>query len=262
MRPRKYQPETFRMIYFKAPRVHAVSPYVVPPRMEVVEMITHGTVFFPMGGQELKLGCGALFWHLAGEETVHRTDPDSPYECFAAAFPAPARPRRCVPRLSMIPDHLRVRELSHELLRAYHNDAFDRKILENYARQRLLWEAHQGNILHAASTRPAPLEAALRYIESEFRRPDIGVRDLAGAGAVSEPHLHALFRIHLQQTPYHALVSRRIQEAKWLLSGTSHTIKSLSAECGFLNVETFYRAFHRLIGMTPHEFRKRHSTPL
>jgi len=245
--------------YYKAPPVSAVTPVVIPPRMEIIEIVTSGIVYFQDGEKDRELGCGALFWHLPAEETIHRTEAHFPYECLALSFSTSEKPVRTVPRLSIISDYLRTKELCHELLRAYHNDSIDRTILGNYVYHRLLWEAHLGTIKHTSAPRPFALEAALVFLESKFQHPAIGVADLAKAAGLSEPRLHVLFREYQQQTPYHALTARRIQEAKWLLSGTSRNIKTLCEECGFANVETFYRAFKKQVGMTPHRFRACHT---
>jgi len=247
------------MGYYKAPPVSEVTPYMLPPRVELIELVTSGVVYFQEDGNDRELGCGALFWHLPGEETIYRTVAHAPYECLAVVFSTPVKPVRQVPRLSIISDNLRTKELCQELLRAYHNDSLDRTLLGNYAYHRLLWEAHLGTIKNTAVSRPFALEAALLFVEAEFRRPEIGVADLAKAAQLSEPRLHVLFREYQRQTPYHALTARRIQEAKWLLSGTTRNIKTLCEECGFSNVETFYRAFKKQVGMTPNRFREHHT---
>ena len=250
-----------QLSYFKAPPVAAVTPFAIAPRRELVEIVTNGVVYFHDGNEDRELGCGALFWHLPGEETIHRTAPHAPYECLALDFAHAANPVRGVPRLSIIADHSRVKELCNELLRAYHHDSVNRVILGEYARQRLLWEVHLAQIQNTATTtRPLALEAALAFLEAEFQRPEMGVPDLAKAAGLSEPRLHVLFQTFVQQTPYQMLTARRIQEAKWLLTGTALNIKALCEACGFAHIETFYRAFKKRVGMTPHDFRERHTS--
>jgi AraC-like DNA-binding protein len=251
--------ELLHMSYYRAPAVFSVSPHVIPKRTELVELVIAGVVYFRAGDQDWQVGCGALFWHVAGEETIHRTKPDAPYECLVLTFTARTRSARPAPRLSIIPDHQRTRELCQEFLRAYHDEAVDRAVLGDYARHRLLWEAYQGKLHPSLRMRPLSVDVALNCLEAEFRRPDLGVSDLARAAGISEPHLHALFREHLDQTPHHLLVSRRIREAKWLLSGTSASIKAIASNCGFPAIETFYRAFKRTVGTTPFLFRATHS---
>ena len=258
------QADLLKIIYYKAPANLEIRPYVIDRGMEVVEIVTHGVVYFHSGEIDLKLGCGALFWHTSGEETIHRTEAGAPYECLALEFSVKNQSRslRRAPRLSVIPDAQRTRELCRELLRSYHDNSIDRTVLGNYAYARLLWETHLGLAQNAAELRPRAIEMALSFLEAGFHRPEIGVEDLAEAAGISEPHLHVLFRKHLEQTPHQALTLRRIQEAKWLLSGTFQTIKAISLECGFLNIETFYRSFKKTVGLTPDYFRKSHRSPL
>lgn len=254
--------ELIHLIYFVAPPVPEVMPYAIPKHMEVVEIVTAGEVYFNHEGRALTLGCGAVFWHGFGDQTIFRTNPSAPYECLALSFRHRSFGVRSVPRLSVISDHLRTKDLCHELLRAYHNPSVERQMLANYARQRLLWETHLGAIQLSAQGHPAAVEMALLYLTKNFKNPSLSVGDLAKAAEISEPHLHLLFRTSLGQTPHQALLDRRIQEAKWLLSGTTRTIKMISEDCGFLNIETFYRVFKKHVGQTPHVFRKQHRTPM
>jgi AraC-like DNA-binding protein len=250
------------MGYFKAPAVSEVTPHLIPPRTTLVELVTEGVIYFRTDSGDMKLGCGALFWHIPGEETIHRTEASDPYECLALAFINPSRSPRPVPRLSIIADHQKTRELCSELLTAYQDDKIDRDVLEKYAYSRMLWEAHLSTAQHSSALHPTALEASLAFVEAEFRRPEIGVIDLARAAKLSEPHIHTLFREHIGQTPHQFLTARRIREAKWQLTRTGATIKAISTDCGFLNIETFYRAFKKTVGTTPFHFRQSNSVPL
>jgi AraC-like DNA-binding protein len=243
------------MSYFKAPAVSEVNPFHIPARTTVIELVTEGVIYFRSDHADLTLGCGALFWHIAGEETICRTDPSAPYECLALAFATPARGERPAPRLSIISDHQRVRELGSELLRAYHDDAIDRAALGAYAYSRLLWEAHLGTGRNSIALHPSAVSTGISFVEAEFRRAEVGVPDIAKAASLSVPHIHTLFREHLGQTPHHFLTTRRIREAKWLLTRTNDTIKAIATDCGFVNIETFYRAFKKIVGTSPHHFR-------
>lgn len=249
-----------RMIFhFKAGPV--VTPFVIPARTQVVEIVTAGMVYFESEGVELELGCGAVFWHVPGEQTIYRTDPASPYECLALRFSTPHASHREVPRFFAISDHQRTRELCDELLRCYHDPTVSREELSRYVQARLLWEAHLGRRQPPASTLPAPLARVRHLIEEQFGRADLSVSSLAREADISEPHLHALFRRHLHQTPHQHLATRRIQEAKLLLTSSARTIKAISSECGFLNIETFYRVFGKQVGTSPHRFRQSHKRP-
>lgn len=255
---RQPQTELRNVHYYRAPAANRVTPYRIPPHSEVVELVTNGTVYFRSGKHDLKLGCGAMFWHVAGDETIHRTDPEAPYECLAVHFQTKHARRRPAPRLTLIPDHQRTLELSRELLHAFHDTTVARATLAHYAYSRFLWEAHLGSIRRTTQFHPAAVTASLAFLNTHFRRRDMDVGELARAAAISVPHLHALFRRHLDQTPHQAIVARRLHEAKLLLSGTDQTIKSLPPQCGFANIEPFYRSFKQHIGMTPLAYRVRH----
>lgn len=257
-----FTPELLRIWYYTAPPVSAVKPVVIPARTTVIELVTAGVVHFRWQNTELTVGCGALFWHVAGEETICRTEPDSPYECLVLGFTAPAQGGRPVPRLSMVSDPQRTRELCGELLRAYQDAAIDRSALGSYAYARLQWEAHLGSGRPATVLPPAAVSAGLAFIDSGFSHPDAGVSDIARSAGVSVPHLHALFREHLGQTPHQLLTARRIREAKWLLARTNTAIKAIANDCGFTNIETFYRAFKKYTGTAPHHFRRSNGASL
>ena len=262
MSARSFQHELLRMSFYKAAPVSAVPPYTIPHRTEVIELVTDGVVYFESDGRDRKFGCGALFWHVAGDQTIHRTEAAQPYRCLALSFTALPRRERPAPRLSVILDAPRTKELCQEFLRASHVEAVDRRILGTYIRSRLLWEAHLGTIQNSMAIRPAPVETVLAFLESEFRRTDLSVQHLAEAAEISEPHLHTLFRQHLGQTPHQFLNARRMREAQWLLSGTNRAIKAIATDCGFLNIETFYRGFKQAVGTTPNQFRRSHSGPI
>lgn len=249
--------------YYKAPAVSAVKPYIIAPRTQLVEIVTAGTVYFRSKASDLKLGCGALFWHRSGEKTIYRTDPAAPYECLVlrfrlspgiSSYPRPAR-------LSLIPDGPRTLELCSELLRSFYDASVDREALGHYAQARLLWEIHLGRRKHALPY-PASLEVVRAFVEKQFSHASFGVAQIAQKSGVSEAHLYALFRKHLGRTPHQMLTERRLQEGKLLLISTTRTIKDISAACGFLNIETFYRAFRKHVGVTPFNFRQTHRHPL
>ncbi|MEI8205901.1 MAG: helix-turn-helix transcriptional regulator [Kiritimatiellales bacterium] len=247
-----------RIFYYKAPRTVKVNPLPIEKGIEKVELVANGTVYFQCGTRDLKLGCGAMFWHVAGEKTIHRTEPSSPYECLAIHFSVNPHNHRPAPRLTIIADHQRTLELSQELLSAYHDTSVDRTALAHYAYSRFLWEAHRGTIQRTIHIHPKSLAMALAFLEASFNRKEVGVHELARAGGISESHLHVLFRRNLDQTPNQALLSRRLHEAKLILSSTDIPIKLIPSQCGFASIETFYRAFGRHIGMTPLAYRSRH----
>lgn len=97
-------------------------------------------------------------------------------------------------------------------------------------------------------------------IEREFASP-LTVTQMARWGGLSSSHLRSLFHSQLGFSPVHALLSRRMREARRLLSGSTLPMKEISHRVGFDDPLYFSRAFRRLTGMTPSEYRQSASTP-
>ena len=80
---------------------------------------------------------------------------------------------------------------------------------------------------------------------------------LAAKAGVSESYLYALFSKHLKSSPHQYLLNYRLRLARTRLAGSDDNIKLIAEECGFENLESFYRAFRRASGMPPGEYRRR-----
>lgn len=262
MKNPSFDPASLRIYRYQAPPVSAVRPFVIPRGREVIELVTGGVVYFRSGDTDLKLGCGALFWHVAGDETIHRTEPDAPYRCIALHLHISSRAPRRMPRLTVIPDRQRVLELSQELLTTYHDESIDRRVLGDYVRSRLHWEVHLATSQRPGMDTPPAIRQAVAAVEEQFHNPRLSVGQLADTVGLSEPHLHSLFRKHLGQPPHQYVITRRIREAKIKLMDDSLTIKSIASDCGFENIETFYRAFKRTVSVTPYAYRRSHARPM
>lgn len=258
MKPATQRPTEVEVSYYEAPAVDEVKPYRIETGFHLVELVVGGVVRFEVGNRDLRLGAGAMFWHIEGEDTIHRTSPEAPYRCYVFDLAIPPGTPRPVPRLSILPDLQKASEIGREFLVAFHSESVDRAVLCESAWSRLIWEAHLAEIGNTGPDIPPSMRGVLAFIESGYMRPDLSVRAIAGAVGLSEAHLHALFRDCFGQTPHQFVLARRIQEARYRLTGTRQTIKAVAAECGFANIETFYRVFHRLLGTTPQKYRVAH----
>ena len=97
----------------------------------------------------------------------------------------------------------------------------------------------------------------LRYCSAHYREPLTLVR------LSSELHIHRSYisgifsqRLHINFKDY--LNSLRIDDARNMLKETDDTVTAISAEVGFETIRTFNRAFQRVCGMTPSEYRDKH----
>lgn len=228
----------------------------IPPGEEYLELVTAGTVLHEGADGVRELGCGALFWEVTGDRTISRTRASSPYACLTLRFKVARRRRRPAPLLTVLANRETALELDRELFDAFHDPSTDRDLLGAYAYTRLLWEATRA-ARATSPRRPAALDELLAQLDAGAPL-NCSVADLAARAGISEPHLHLLFRRHLDTTPHQYLLARRLGRARLLLAGTRQPIKRVSNACGFARIETFCRAFRRHVGSTPGAYRLRH----
>ncbi len=243
--------------FFRAPANRVILPRPVLPGEEVVEILTDGKVFFTLpNGEEAEFGRGAIFWHVAGEETVSRTPPEAPYRCLSVCFGV-ARDQRVLPRITTWADEFALDDFVDEMVRRFHDETIDRQILCDYMHRRIYWEAYIGERRTRAATYPPALSRALQLLREDSVLA-VSVRDMAQKAGVSEPYLYALFSRYLNSSPHQYLLNYRLRLARIRLASGSDNIKAIAEECGFENLESFYRAFRRNTGMPPGEYPRRH----
>lgn len=254
MKTREIEIETIS--YYKAPYHTKVRPYMIKEGFEYIELINDGEVFFDDGNGLKSRRCGSLFWHIPGDFTVHESNPDFPYQCLCVRFMKKSTGQREVPRVSLWNDEYEVRKFTDTVLRAFHSDAAGKDLLCDYVYSRLKWEASSSHKVINEHSNPPALKKAISYIEENFME-NIDTAAIAEFAGISESHLFLLFREGLQSSPYNYLNQVKIREAKQNLVRTSDSIKEISANCGFINIESFYRVFKKLTGISPGEYRKR-----
>ena len=99
------------------------------------------------------------------------------------------------------------------------------------------------------------VKAAEEYIAANYPLP-ISVEDIASAAGVSRTTLFRLFRTELNTTPADFLIDFRINQAKKLLSATDISVTAVARSAGYEDNLYFSRAFRRITGMSPTEYRK------
>jgi len=99
---------------------------------------------------------------------------------------------------------------------------------------------------------------AVQLIREHACRP-IRAAAVFGELSVSRSSLEPRFRNVLGRTIHQEIDRVRIERAKTLLAETNLPIKQIAQQAGFQTVQYLTRAFRRLTGDTPAEFRRRHS---
>ena len=97
-----------------------------------------------------------------------------------------------------------------------------------------------------------------RYIDSHFKE-NLTLDQLAGLVHLNKYYLSHAFRREFNISPISYLLSRRIQESRFLLSETDHSLSQIAQILGFSSLSYFSQSFRRSEGMSPMEYRKRRS---
>lgn len=239
---------------FRAPRgAQRVIPHRINPGTERIELITDGTVYHEDRGTQTLAHPGTMFWHLPGEQTVHRYPPDTSYECLCINLAPADPPRRLVPRCTVWPDVPAAQAFAREVIDGEKAGQLGHPAFVAYVYYRLYWNALGGG----ASARPAGpthLADACAFIRANLAE-GLSVADVARSIGISGAHLHHLFRAHLARTPHGFILEERFRKACHLLRGTRLQSKEIAYQCGFRDAAEFSRSFRRLAGCSPREYR-------
>lgn len=99
------------------------------------------------------------------------------------------------------------------------------------------------------------LMPALNYIDNNFRN-DFSVAALAEISGVSQQYLCRIFKQTMNLRPNEYITSRRLMEAKRLLSESDMSVSEVAAQSGFSDTGYFCTVFRRYESITPVEYRK------
>ena len=104
---------------------------------------------------------------------------------------------------------------------------------------------------------PAPAVRDLVSFAVEHPAEDLSVPALARRLGVSPRHLSRLFRRDTGQSPAEVIEKIRIEAAQRALTSRGAGLEAVAAEAGFGSAEVMRRAFVRLLGTTPSDYRAR-----
>ncbi len=95
------------------------------------------------------------------------------------------------------------------------------------------------------------IRLATRYIDTQFTKPQLSVKDVAKAAGVSESYLYQLFRMAGEISPKEYILKCRIQHACALLKTQYYKVYEVAEKCGFTDAKYFMTAFKREMGISP-----------
>lgn len=99
-------------------------------------------------------------------------------------------------------------------------------------------------------------ESALAIIEREYSDPQINLAFVAQSVGLSESYLSTLFKSVSGDGYYEHLERVRMDAAERALLESDEPINAVARACGYTNVNTFFKAFKRVHGVTPVQYRR------
>jgi transcriptional regulator GlxA family with amidase domain len=106
---------------------------------------------------------------------------------------------------------------------------------------------------------PAPrgsaLEPLLRWLDENAGR-ELTLDDIAAHAGMSTRTLNRRFREQTGTTPLQWLHRARIRRAQHLLETTMHPVDRIGDRVGFGSPTAFRDRFKRIVGASPHDYRK------
>ena len=102
------------------------------------------------------------------------------------------------------------------------------------------------------------LERVLAMIDERLTDA-LPVSDLADAVHLSPFHFSRMFRVSTGRSPHEWIMLKRMARAKALLAGTRMALPELAKASGYRTHSHFSGMFHAVVGMTPGQYRARHS---
>lgn len=99
------------------------------------------------------------------------------------------------------------------------------------------------------------LEHSMNYILGHLEE-ELTLDQLAREAGMSRSYYSAMFKTFNGVTVWNYITNQRIDKARYLLEDTNQSIIEISGNCGFSNISNFNRAFKKITGKTPREYRK------
>lgn len=100
------------------------------------------------------------------------------------------------------------------------------------------------------------VSAALEYIHSHLNHP-LSLEEIANAVHISKFYLSHHFTTDLGVSIKQYVLTKKMNQAKFLLTSTCHNISEIASLCGYQNSMYFSYAFKKQTGISPKNYRMR-----
>lgn len=99
------------------------------------------------------------------------------------------------------------------------------------------------------------LEHSMNYILGHLEQ-ELTLDELARVAGMSRSYYSTMFKMLNGVPVWTYITNQRISKAQYMLEKSDLSIIEISEKCGFSNISNFNRAFKKITGKTPREYRK------
>lgn len=101
-----------------------------------------------------------------------------------------------------------------------------------------------------------PLEQKIvKYIKENYSNPNLDATTICEIFHIHNTHLSRLFTENFNIGMHQYLTQLRVEKAKNMLTSSTEKIETIAEEVGYNNIYSFSRAFKRITGISPRQYR-------
>jgi len=119
-------------------------------------------------------------------------------------------------------------------------------------------QAQHSAMLQAQTTDTAAFDELHLWLADNLSLPNISVGMLAERACMSPRNFSRVYKQKTGNAPYKAVELFRLEAARRLLENSKQNLDQIARQCGFVDEERMRVTFHRNLGISPSDYRKRH----
>lgn len=237
----------------------------------LLHYVCRGEGFYTRQETVYSLAAGDIFCIFPGEVVYYSSKPGESWSFYWFSFNGPQAPRYAAlagftgdsPVVHLPPAHRLDRRMD-ALLEFLGKEAEPRRLALLGHLYGLLAELEDAASRKASpdsgAAAPRYVRKALQYIAFNYHRP-LRVTDISGYLGLDRTYFSKLFSRNTGVSPQAYILQFRLEKSLALLTHTDLSLGEISRAIGLEELFYYSRAFKRLMGVSPSEYRKTHASP-
>jgi len=233
--------------------------YTHTQKTYLLTYVVEGNATLSVGGKKIALHKGDFYIMFPASGASYVTSANKPWSIRWITLKG-SQADELLPLMGFSPDNPVVSvsnpQAVEEILKELFFIALREDLKSKISALSLLYEL-LGAVLKTENTIPQnkTVSDAVDYIAAHFSDKKLSVEALANAFFLNSNYFSKLFTKHVGMTPAKFILKTRMEKAKKLLRFTHLSIGEVTEAVGFSDPLYFSRVFHRLVGLSPTQFR-------